>query len=154
MLNENLRIGNTKDKGKTYFANKNFNKGEVVYYATGPIVFEPTDYTIPIGSGMFIDPLEFAGKYTNDYGLEANLGFKNRTQLVAMRDIRRGEEVGPAYFMFVPFYVPKSNADKLKLSSFRKLSKQDKEKFKEYISDYLFDEEEVKQYRKFLRNNQ
>jgi hypothetical protein len=149
---ENIIIGKTQDKGKTYFANKKFKRGDVVYYFVGPIVKKPTDYTIPIGYGLFIDPTDYGGKFTNDYGTKANLGIKNRTQLIAMRDIKKGEEIGPAYFMFIPFYIKNSTADKLGLTFFEGLSKEETEKYKNYISDYLFKEEEINPYRRFIQN--
>ncbi len=148
---ENIYISNTKDKGKTYFAKKDFKKGEIVMYLCGPIVFEPSDYTCPIGFGVFIDPTDLGGMYLNDYGVNANLGIKQRTELVAIRDIKKDEEIGIAYFMFVPRYITNSTAYKLNLSTFSNLSKENKEKFREYTSDYLFNDNEVKMYEKFFK---
>jgi hypothetical protein len=148
---ENVYISKTRDKGKTYFAKKNFKKGETIFFISGPIVFSPTDYTIPIGFGMFINPLDYGGMFLNDYGRKANLGIKDRTQLIAMRNIKKGEEVGPAYFMFVPFFIKNSIADKLNLTCFKNLSQKEIKKHKRYISDYLFNKKEVKMYNKFLK---
>ncbi|MAG01911.1 hypothetical protein CMI42_01105 [Candidatus Pacearchaeota archaeon] len=147
---ENIVVGKTEDKGKTYFARKNLKKGTVVYYFAGPIVSDPTDYTVPIGFGIFIDPTDYGGRYTNDYGMKANLGIRNRTQLVALKDIKKGEEIGPAYFMFVPFYGKGSKGDKLGLSFFEGLSKKEMQKYKNYISDYLFNSKEINMYGKFI----
>lgn len=135
---DNIYIGDSVGKGKTYFAKKDFKKGDVVYCFQGPIVTVPSDYTCPIDIDLYIDPYEYGGKYTNDYGLDANLGIKNRTTLVAMRDIQKDEEVGPAYFMFVPYYITDSTADTLGLSCFGTISEELKMQYKEYISDFLF----------------
>jgi len=148
-IQQAITIGETPTMGKTYIAKRDIKKGEIVLIAHGAIVHIPSDYTVPIGQGLFINPVAYGGMYLNDYGTNANLGVKNRTEFVAIRDIHKGEEVGPAYFMFVPFYTPQSTADTLHLSSFSQLSTVEKEKYKEYISEYLFRKEEVSMYNKF-----
>ncbi|MDD2656200.1 MAG: hypothetical protein PHQ18_01370 [Patescibacteria group bacterium] len=145
---KNIKIGNTKDKGKTYFAKRNFEKGELVFTFNGSKNLQPNDYTVPIGKGLFLTPTEYGGKYTNDYGLKANLGIQDRTKLIAIRNIKKGEEIGPAYFMFVLSYQKDSTADKLNLTSFVNINKKTKEKYHAYISDYLFDKKEISLYKK------
>ena len=50
--------------------------------------------------------------------------------------------------MFVPFYTLGSKAHKLNLTCFEDLTDNEIGKYRDYISDYLFNEDEVSLYNK------
>jgi SET domain-containing protein len=84
------------------------------------------------------------------HSCEPNLGIKERTLFVAMRDIKKGEEVVIDYAMIVPeFPEPawdgwedwKCSCGRVscrgKVKGYNQLSKQEQEKYKGYVSDFL-----------------
>ncbi len=146
-MSENIQIKETETKGKIIFANRDFEKDEVVFVVCGPIVNKPSIYTIPIDKGLFIDPLCGAGKELC-HSCEPNCGIKNRTQVVAMREINEGEEINIDYAMIVPHYSSEMTEENRvcrcgcsncrgKLGAFCELSEELKEKYKGYISEFL-----------------
>jgi len=146
MFDDNVYIGATKKYGKSIFAKKDFRKGEVVFIICGPIVKKPTIYTVPIEYGLYIDPIS-SGKYLC-HSCNPSCGIKKRNVIVAMRNIKRGEEINIDYAMVVPKYDYKllkqditckcgSNNCRGEFGSYEKLSKELKKKYKGFISDYL-----------------
>ena len=108
-IEENVYCGETGKYGKSLYAKRDFKKDEVVFVAFGPLVKEPTIYTIPIEWGLWIDLTRPEGNLSQYlcHSCEPNLGFKERTLLVAMRDIKKDEEVAIDYAMIVPEYGEK-----------------------------------------------
>jgi len=92
-------------KGKTLFARKEIKKDEIVMVISGPVVTEPTIYTIPIDNNLFIDPVPMnnPARYLC-HDCEPNAGIRDRTLLVAIRDIAKDEEVAIDYAMIVEDY--------------------------------------------------
>src|SRR3989338_4766852 len=87
--------------GKSLFALRDFKKDEVVFVAYGAIVTKATDYTIPIDWKIFIEPRIPEGNICQyiSHSCEPNLGIKQRSLFVAMKDIKKGEEITIDYAM-------------------------------------------------------
>jgi uncharacterized protein len=146
MIEDNVYINETEKYGKSIFAKKNFKRGDVVLIVCGPIVKKPSIYTVPIDYGLYIDPIPPC-KYLC-HSCNPNCGIKKRNMVVAMKNIKKGEEINIDYAMIIPKY----NSKLLKQSiickcgnencrgvfgSYVKLSKELKKKYKGFISDYL-----------------
>ncbi len=146
---KNVYIKETKNKGKSLFANKSFKKGEFIFLVAGPIVDKGTIYTIPISKNLFIDPVQ-----VNNFGknlchsCDPNAGIKQRTIVVAFKDIKKDEEITIDYAMIIDKYgdemTPENNICKCgskncrgELGSWSKLPKNIKEKYKGFVSEYL-----------------
>jgi hypothetical protein len=144
---KNIFIKNTKYKGKSIFAKKNFEKGEPVFIICGPIVIKPSIYTVPIDFDLYIDPLSIAGKELN-HSCELSCGIKNRNIVVAMKNIKKGEEINIDYAMIVSKYNQRLLKQDIKckcktkncrgeFGSYEKLPNKLKKKYKGFISEYL-----------------
>ncbi|MCH7568772.1 MAG: SET domain-containing protein-lysine N-methyltransferase [Nanoarchaeota archaeon] len=147
--NKNVYIKETKNKGKSVFANKPFKKGEFIFLIVGPIVSKGTIYTIPITKGLWIDPVPVnnLGKYIN-HSCEPNAGIKQRTMVVAFNNIRKDEEIIIDYAMIVYKYGNEVTKKRLickcgskncrgELGSWSNLPKEIKEKYKGFVSEYI-----------------
>jgi SET domain-containing protein len=147
--NKNVYIKETKNKGKSLFANKSFKKGEFIFLVAGPIVNKGTIYTIPITKNLFIDPVpvDNFGKYLC-HSCDPNAGIKQRTMVVAFKDIKKDEEITIDYAMIVGKYGDEMTPENIickcgskncrgELGSWFKLPKKIKEKYKGYVSEYL-----------------
>ncbi len=146
---QNVYIKQTKNKGKSIFAKKPFKKKEFIFLVAGPIVTKGTIYTIPIESDLFIDPVpvDNFGRYLN-HCCYPNVGIKQRTMVVAFKDIKKDEEICIDYAMIVDEYgkemTPKNIICKCgskncrgELGSWFKLPENIKKKYKGFVSDYL-----------------
>ena len=146
---QNVYIKNTKERGKSLFANKPFRKGEFIFLIAGPIVKKGTLYTIPISKGLFIDPVpvDNFGKYIY-HSCDPNAGIKQRTMVVAFKDIKKGEEITIDYAMIVCGYGDEMTPENIicrcgskncrrELGSWSKLPKEVKEKYKGFVSEYI-----------------
>ena len=148
-LNTNVYVKQTKHKGKALFANRSFKKGEFIVLIAGPTVTKSTIYTIPITFSLFIDPVPVnnLGRYLC-HSCDPNAGIKQRTMVVAFKNIKRGEEITIDYAMIVDKYgeemTPENNLCKCgskdcrgKLGSWSKLPHEIKEKYRGFVSEYL-----------------
>lgn len=149
-IEDNIYTKETGVYGKSLFAKRDFKKDELVFVAFGPLVDEATIYTIPISNDLKIDPTEPSGNLCQFicHSCDPNLGIKNRTLFVAMRDIKKDEEIRIDYAMLGYEYgneitdeerVCKCGSDicRGKLGCYKELPENIKEKYKGYISDYL-----------------
>lgn len=149
MKKDNLvYVAKTKNHGKGLFAKKNIKKGKIVFTLKGPLLKKPTIYTIPIAPNSYLNDLEF-GKYLN-HSCNPNCGIKNKKEVVAMRNIKKGEEITIDYAMIIYKYgkemtakhrICKCGSDQCrgKLGAYSELSDKLKKKYKGFISDYLID---------------
>ncbi len=152
MFENNIYIKDTKKYGKSIFAKRGFKKNETVFVVFGPITKKPSMYTVPIGFELYIDPLPPV-KYLC-HSCNPSCGIKNRNEVVAMRNIKKDEEITIDYAMIVPNYAPEllklANMSKKDLKckcgskncrgefgSYETLPKKLKTKYKGYVSDYL-----------------
>ncbi len=146
---QNVYVKKTKHKGKSIFTNKTFRKREFIFLIAGPIVNKGTIYTIPIGSGIYVDPVpvDNLGKYLY-HSCEPNAGIKQRTMVVAFKNIKKDEEIAIDYAMIVNKYGDEITKEGLickcgskncrgELGCWSKLPKKLKEKYKGFVSEYL-----------------
>jgi len=146
---KSIIIKKTGKKGKGIFANKSFKKRDFIFLIAGPIVTKGTKYTIPIAKGLWVDPVpvDNLGKYLN-HSCDPNAGIKQRTRVVAFKDIKKDEEITIDYAMIVNKYGNEITKKELKckcgnrncrgeLGSWSKLPNEIKEKYKGFVSEYL-----------------
>ena len=151
-IESNIYAKDTGIYGKSLFAKRNFKKGEVVFAASGSIIKESNFYTIPISKELFIEPREPEGNLSQYicHSCEPNLGVKNRTLFVAMRDIQMDEEVTIDYAMIVgefpePAWEGWDNwrckcgraTCRGKVKGYSQLTPEEKKKYDGYVSDFL-----------------
>lgn len=149
-IENNVYARETGKYGKSLFAKQDFKKDEVVFVAFGPITKEATIYTIPVSEDLKIDPTQPEGNLCQYvcHSCDPNLGIKNRTFFVAMRNIKKDEEVRVDYGMFGYEYGDEITEEKLvckcgspicrsKLGCYKELPEEIKDKYEGYISDYL-----------------
>lgn len=155
---ENIEVRETLGKGKSLFSKKTFKKDELIFVQFGAIHSHPTDYTIPILENVFIEPRipGSLGMYMN-HSCEPNIGFKNGTLVVAMRDIQKDEELCTHYgFLGYEYGYEKDfitgeflkfdqtcncNAKSCtgKLGCYKDMSIEDRRKYEKYIQPYLIE---------------
>ncbi len=146
IMEKNIYYKETNNYGRSIFAKRKFKQGEIVFVISGPIVKIPTIYTVPIDTDLFIDPL-LPGKFLN-HSCEPSCGIQNRTEVVAMHDLEKDEEIRIDYAMIVLDYdqvrlkqdLTCSCGSKIcrrKFGSYRNLSSELRQKYEGFISDYL-----------------
>lgn len=151
-IENNIYTKETGSYGKSLFAARDFKKYEVVFVVFGPLVTVATSYTIPIDDNLKINPRVPEENLCQFicHSCEPNLGIKNRTCFVAMRDIKKNEEVCIDYAMIGYEYgneitdeerICKCGAATCrgKMGCYKELPSELKEKYKGYVSDYLLD---------------
>ena len=110
--NEALEVKETVRRGKSLFAKKDFKKDKIVFVVYGAIAMYYTDYTIPIDHDLMIEPRipGSPGQYLC-HSCEPNVGVKSRSLFVAMRDIKKGEEVVTNYAFLAYEYGHEKSID-------------------------------------------
>lgn len=160
-IENNIYAKDTGVYGKSLFAVRDFKKGENVFVAFGPIMYKSNDYTIPIGfdSGkkqyVLIEPRIPEGNLCQFicHSCDPNLGIKDRTLFVAMRDIKKDEEVTIDYAMIVPSFEYKFAEVKWEdrtclcgrekcrgeVRGYFELTDAEKKKYEGYVSDFILE---------------
>ncbi len=156
---DRVNVATTTTKGKSLFAKIPIEKGEIIMILNGQIVRFATDYTIPIDHALWIEP-RVPGTLAQFlcHSCEPNAGIKNRTLLVAMRDIDVGEEITTNYAFLGYEYGHErtvSGSESLQmdvtclcgtarcagvLQCYKNMPTAWREQYREFISDYLLDE--------------
>lgn len=149
-IEDNIYAKDTGKYGISLFAKRSFVKDELVFVAFGALTNKVSAYTIPISEEFKIDPLKPEGNLCQFicHSCDPNLGVKERTMFVAMRDIRKDEEVTIDYAMIGYEYGNEltenertckcgSTICRGKLGCYKELPEEVKLKYKGYISDYL-----------------
>ena len=145
-MNKNWYIDQTNTHGKSIFARRKFRKEKMVFSVSGPIVKVPTIYTIPISYELFIDPL-VPGRYLC-HSCNPSCGIRNRIEIVALRDILKGEEINIDYAMIVSrFGEEMSEKNRIcrcgsarcrgKLGCYDELPENLKKEYASFISEYI-----------------
>lgn len=149
-IEHNIYVKDTGKYGKSLFAVRDFKKDEIVFVAFGPLIKHATQYTIPVSDDLKIDPTIPEGNLCQHicHSCEPNLGIKDRTLFVAMRDIKKDEEVRIDYAMIGYEYGDEitdeermckcgSKLCRGKMGCYKELPKEIREKYKGYISNFL-----------------
>src|SRR3989344_4818679 len=99
-MTKNVYIVESSIEGKGVFAKKDFKKGDVVFIFKGRMIKwlvknKKTSITGPnwvgVGHSLWIDPA-YPYMYLN-HSCDQNIGIKGKVTFVALRDVKRGEEV-------------------------------------------------------------
>lgn len=151
-IEDNIYAKETGKYGKSLFASRDFKKDELVFVAFGALIEKQNTYTIPIDWKLFIEPRipEMNLCQYLCHSCDPNLGVRERSLFVAMRDIKKDEEIAIDYAMIGYEYgdeltneerTCKCNSTLCRgvLGSYKELSAELKEKYKSYISDYLLE---------------
>lgn len=152
-MTKNVTVKESKINGKGVFASRDFNKDEFILRIDGEIVEtdNPSSFPKEIQNHWF--PFDRKGK-THKYFLPAspwkylnhscnpNAGIKNNREIVAIRPIKKGEEITFDYAM--------NNIDEWKMkckcgsencrkiiSAFNALDDKTKKKYSNYVIDYI-----------------
>ncbi len=147
---QNIEAKERAPYGKSLFATRNFKKDEIVFVAFGAVITSPTNYTIPVDWKIFIEPSipEWNICQYICHSCEPNLGIKQRSLFVAMRDLKKGEEVTIDYAMIGYDYGDELPQERRmcecgkpscrgKLGCYKELPEELKKKYEGYVSDYL-----------------
>lgn len=156
MINAKIIIKETGKYGKGLFAAEDIHKGEIIAdWVDGKVSEadkcsdlpkEVRDYAIQFEEHKWIDT-ESAGRFIN-HSCEPNCGVNGNLKIVAMRDIKKGEELTYDYEMTedsdwkMECKCGSNNCRKI-IGAYKNMPKEIRKKYKEYISDWL-----IKKYKK------
>ena len=99
-------VGSSDIEGKGLFAKRDIKKGEIAFIAKGKIirwrVLDEEDSKVGpnwlgIGKDIWLDPEEGSYLDCTNHSCNPNLGIKGRVTFVALRDIKKGEELSFDY---------------------------------------------------------
>ena len=155
-MSKNVVVKKTGDKGKGVFALKDFKKDEIILYINGKVVetsdhssfseyvqnhWFPFDkkghrykYVLPKSPWMYIN-----------HSCNPNTGIRDNRDIVAMRSIKKGEEILLDYSLNnidnwkMECKCKSKNCRKV-ISTFYSLNSKTKEKYLNYVIDYIRDE--------------
>src|SRR5690606_24955361 len=94
-------VADSKIAGKGVFTKKAFKKGETIFIIKGKtrklIVKSPKDSAlgpnwVGVGKDLWIDVTDNISKYVN-HSCDPNLGIKGKVTFVALKDIKKNEEI-------------------------------------------------------------
>lgn len=154
MDNPKVIVKNTRKYGQALFARENINKGEVIAAFNGDIIkarnifnipndppFELRDHAIQFEENKWRDSKGIA-KFIA-HSCEPNCGIKEKFKIVALEDIKKGEEVTFDYDMtensdwqIADCKCGRKNCRKV-IHGYRYLSEEVKRKYQGYVSEYL-----------------
>lgn len=153
---QNVAAGKSKKGyGFTYFARNNFKAGDLIMMGFGKKIDHQTSHiSVQINKNKHYLPTKWTGRYWN-HSCDPNAFIKTRKDgfpnLIAKKNIKKGEEITYSYFMTELEWV--KNADenfakcqcgskrcKKKIKSFKDLSQTEKNSLKKakYCSQYLY----------------
>ena len=134
-------IRDTELKGKALFTKRRFKKGDLVLSITGERIDQRNMYTVEIGKDIHIEPSNEV-KYLT-HSCDPNLGVRNNTDLIALRDIEAEEEINfdyamTEYVIASPFICTNcSMFCRGNIGGFKTLPEEFKTRYKGYISAHL-----------------
>lgn len=144
-----ITVKKTPKRGKGVFAKKDIKRGEIILRRSGEVVCVDSikdipkhiqDHWFPVGKNKYILPKPPA-KYVN-HSCNPNAGIKNNKDLVAMRNIQKGEEITYDYSMVgVDDWTMKcrcgeSNCRKI-IGKYKDLSRSIKLKYSKYVPEWV-----------------
>ena len=149
MVKLSYKIGKSKKHGVGLFSKKNFKRNQLVLVCSGPIITKCSKLTLPIDYNLFLDLSDKKNhsKFIN-HSCEPNCGIKNRTQIVAMKNIKKGEEITIDYSMVLYDYDYYNWKGNIKCAcgsknctgergGYKNLSLSQKKRYKGFISEFL-----------------
>lgn len=149
MDNSKVSVRRTKKFGRAVFANRKIRKGEIIAAFDGPVIdgnYEHwTDdlynHAIQIGKDTWRDSNGIA-RFIN-HSCEPNCGIKNLIEVVAMRDIEKGEQITWDYEMTeknpdwkMRCRCGEPNCRKI-IGNFSRMPRNVRKKYEGYISEWL-----------------
>ena len=92
-----LEIQRTKHKGLGVFASENIRKNQKLFVLKGKLIKNKThafnlNCTLQIGPSSWLQPTCSYGRFIN-HSCNPNTLIKNKTEFVAMKNIKKGEEI-------------------------------------------------------------
>jgi uncharacterized protein len=143
-----LYLGRTSGTGEGLFAKVNFKKGNLIFTWEG--VLKKGRYPCYVGSRwlqiekcQWIAPLRNNPDWYINHSYNPNSGIKNSVKIVAMKNIRRGEEVTFDYSTsesenrwYLICHCENKNCRRI-IRSYKFLSTELKLKYRDFISEYL-----------------
>lgn len=97
---EKIQINRTKNTGKGLFANISFKKNQALFTVEGKVKFESYDSKYWIGARWFgigdktwLSTSKNCYAYYLNHSCNPNSGIRDKVVIVAMRDIKKGEEI-------------------------------------------------------------
>ena len=89
--------------GRAYFAKHNFQRGDIIMHGFGKIIDHQTKHiSIQVGPNRHYLPTKWAGRYWN-HSCDPNCFARTRSDsfpdMIALRSIKKGEEITYSYFM-------------------------------------------------------
>src|SRR5258706_445498 len=97
---ESIHIGDTENTGRCIFANKRFEKNQILFMVGGKVKSDSYGPNYRIGARWFgIDDKTWLATSRNSYAYylnhscNPNSGIRNKVEIVALRDIEKGEEI-------------------------------------------------------------
>ncbi|MFH1089884.1 MAG: SET domain-containing protein-lysine N-methyltransferase [Candidatus Uhrbacteria bacterium] len=113
---ENVYLKKSSIAGRGIFAKRDIKKDELVFNFQGPIIkypFYPNDFKGPhwlnFGDKIWGMPLETNPWRFINHSCQSNVGFRKKNEIVAMRNIKKDEEI------FVDYSITEGVAKKWKL---------------------------------------
>jgi uncharacterized protein len=143
-----LYIGQTGRTGKGLFTKVNFKKGDHIFTWEG--ILKKGRYPCYVGARWlqiekyeWIAPLRINPGYYINHSCSPNSGIRNSVKIVAMKNIRRGEEVTFDYSTsesengwYLTCHCKNKNCRRI-IRSYTFLSAELKLKYRDFISEYL-----------------
>jgi len=99
----NILIKDSEISGEGLFANKNFNKGKIIFEFEGKLVnYQRANInSIQIEINKYLNPFKKnPGHYIN-HSCKPNSAIKGLTRFIAIKDIKKGEEITVDYSLTV-----------------------------------------------------
>lgn len=111
MLNKKLKVKDTGKYGKGVFATEDIREGEIIHVLSGEIIDlndivervnsknENIDDPFQISKRTYIDLDEFSRTF--NHGCDPNGGIRKKSELFALRDIKKGEQITYDYSLTI-----------------------------------------------------
>jgi len=143
---DDIVIRETENIGKGMFANRDYKKDEIILFFDGEVVHgdmasfpkDLVDHMLYLGDNNWVVP-QPPWTYLN-HSCEPNAGMRNQRELVAFRDIKKGEQICFDYAMNntsdwrMECRCGNKNCRKL-IGTFGMLDKETQNKYMGYVSD-------------------
>ena len=152
-MSNNIIVKKAGSKGKGVFALKDFRKNEIITHVNGKVIETDNPSSLPRDFQDHCFPFNKKGnkhsyvapkspwKYIN-HSCEPNIGIKNNRDFVAMKAIKKGQEICFDYAMNnIDRWTMKCNCGSKNcrkiISNFSALDDKTKNKYLDYTIDYI-----------------